>query len=161
MKKQLRSFRAAFSGFAYTVKHESHMRFHLVAGFHVIIFGLVYGLSAAQWAVILLLTAAVIAAELFNTSLETLCNRSVEGYDAHIKIAKDAAAAAVLVLSAAAVVIAAVFFLDFGKLTAALGFFLNRPALLILFVLSLIISLVFIVPGKAVIGKIFRKSGRK
>ena len=112
MKKQLKSFKAAFAGIWSAVKSEAHLRFHLVAACYVIAFSFFYELSKAQWAVLLLLIGAVIAAELFNTALENVCDLVTKERDEHIKIAKDASAAAVLVLSIAAVVVAFVFFFD-------------------------------------------------
>lgn len=144
MRKQLKSFKAAFVGFYNALRSEGHLRFHLVAACYVIAFSFFYDLSKAQWAVVLLLIGAIIAAELFNTAVENLCNLVTKDYNKHIKTAKDVSAAAVLVLSAAAVATAFVFYFDIAKFQYIIQFFISRVWLLILFVLSLIISLVFI-----------------
>ena len=144
MKKQLKSFKAAFEGFFDSVKSEGHLRFHLVASFYVILFSFFYDFSAAQWAVLLLLIGAIFSAELINTAIENACDRITGEIDPKIKAAKDASAAAVLVLAIFAVAIAFVFYYDLGKLYEIYLFFINRVWLLILFVISLIMSVVFI-----------------
>lgn len=145
MKKQLKSFKAAFVGIADAVKSEGHLRFHLVAACYVIVFSICfYNLSAAQWAVLLLLIGAVIAAEFFNTAIENVCDLVTREQNEHIRIAKDVSAAAVLVLSAVAVAVAFIFYFDLDKISFIFQYFISRPWLLILFLLSLIISVVFI-----------------
>ena len=144
MKKQLKSFGAAFAGIYRAIRSEAHLRFHIVAAFYVVYIGQFYGFSAVQWAVLAVLIGAVIAAELFNTAVESLCDRVTEDYDPRVKAAKDCSAAAVLVLSIAAVAVAFLFFFDLDRIYAVLMFFASRVWLLILFVLSLIISVVFI-----------------
>ncbi len=59
------------------------------------------------WALVLLISSAVIAAELFNTAIERLADEMQSEPHPQIRIIKDCAAAAVLVLSAGAVCVAA------------------------------------------------------
>ncbi|MCR5653250.1 MAG: diacylglycerol kinase family protein [Ruminococcus sp.] len=144
MRKQLMSFGAAFSGIWNAVRSEGHLRFHLVAAVYVIVFSFFYDLSKSQWAVLLFLIGSIIAAELFNTAIENVCDLVTKKRNSHIKTAKDVSAAAVLILSAVAVAIAFVFYFDIVRIQYIAAFFISRPWLLILFVLSLIISVVFI-----------------
>lgn len=144
MRKQLKSFKAAFVGIGYAIKSEGHLRFHLVAAFYVIAFSFFYDLSKIQWAVLLLLIGAILAAELFNTAIENACDLVTDEYDKRIKIAKDCSAAAVLILSIAAVVVAFIFYFDISKIQYIFKFFISRVWLLILFLFSLIISVAFI-----------------
>ena len=149
MKKQLKSFKAAFVGIGNAVKSEGHLRFLLVAAFYVIVFSFFYDLSKAQWAVVLLLIGAIIAAEFFNTAVENVCDLVTKEYNKRVKTAKDVSAAAVLVLSIAAVVVAFIFYFDLDRIQYIAMYFIARPWLLILFVISLIISVVFIGKFKA------------
>ena len=55
--------------------------------------------SPAWWGIFLLIIGATLAAELFNTSLEYLCDRLHPDYDPQIGKVKDCAAAAVLIPS--------------------------------------------------------------
>lgn len=144
MRKQLKSFGAAFAGIWHAVRSEGHLRFHIVAACYVIAFSFFYDLSKAQWAVLLLLIGSILAAEFFNTAIENACDVVTKDYNRHIKIAKDCAAAAVLILSIAAVVVAFIFYFDIARIQYIIMFFASRPWLLILFVLSLIISVAFI-----------------
>ena len=157
MKQQLSSFKVALRGIRHTIKSESHLRFHLVAGFYVIIFSIFFGLSKAQWGVILILIASIIASEIFNTALEEACNLGAEGYNPLVRIAKDVAAGAVLVLSIAAVSVAFIFYFDIEKITAVAMHVFTTPWLLILFIVSIIISLVFIVMGPMGFTKIYHR----
>jgi len=58
------------------------------------------------WALVLLVSSAVIAAELFNTAIERLADQLQPELHPQIRVVKDCAAAAVLVLSAGAVCVA-------------------------------------------------------
>lgn len=144
MKKQLKSFKAAIDGVCHALKSEAHLRFHLVAGIYVLVFSVFFDLSRTQWALVVFLIFAVLAAELFNTAVESLCDKVTRKNDPLIKIAKDASAAAVLTLACASVAVGFLIYFDVPKITRAILFFTNRPFLLILFVFSLIISVVFI-----------------
>lgn len=64
--------------------------------------------SPEWWAIVVLLCGAILAAELFNTALEAVCDHVSPQFAPAIKVAKDAAAGAVLVLSFAALLIAAI-----------------------------------------------------
>lgn len=147
MKKQILSFKCAFRGIWYTVKSESHMRFHMVAGFYVLLFSLFYNFSAAQTALLIILIALIMAAEIVNTCIEELCNLISDRYEPLIRVAKDTAAGAVLVLSIAAAVVAVVFFHDFDVLYGIFLFFCANPVLLVLLVISAVLSVVFVKLG--------------
>jgi diacylglycerol kinase (ATP) len=157
IKKCALSFKAAFSGIFSAVNDEAHLRFHLTAAFYVIILGLIYGLSAAGWTVIILLISAVISAELLNTAIAAVCDETNPEYSPLIKIAKDAAAGAVLVLAIGAVVIAVILFGDTTRLYASAVFVISRPWLLILLSVSVIISVVFTALGPRGILRLCRK----
>ncbi len=70
------------------------------------------GASAVWWAVFILISGAVLAAELFNTALEHLVDRLHPELHPTIKLAKDCAAGAVLILSFAAIAILAAFLIS-------------------------------------------------
>lgn len=162
MKHQLKSFKVAFDGIWYTIKHESHMRFHMVAGFYVILFSyFFFHLSKAQWGVILLLISSVMTAEIFNTSLEEVCNLNTQSYDPIARIAKDVAAGAVLILTVAAVVVAFVFYFDMVIIGQIINFFLSEPLCLTLLIISFILSAVFVILGPIGMADIYYKIKRK
>ena len=149
MKKQLKSFGCAIKGFFGAVCSEGHLRFHLVAAVYVLAFASFYNFTAAQWAVLIILIALVIAAELVNTAIENVCDLVTKEQNPYIKAAKDMAAGAVLALSIGAAAVACVFFIDFNVIPKIFSFFAERPALLILLILSAAASVIFVWLGPA------------
>lgn len=147
MKHQLHSFFCAFRGVWDALRTQAHLRFHLVAAFYVLLLSPFFALSAAQYAVLIVLIAAVIASELFNTAIEETCDLVTKEQNAHIRFAKDAAAGAVFVLSAAAVAVAVLFFWNGSAWLGMIAFFWQRPALLALLVLSAVAAVLFIALG--------------
>ena len=147
MIKQLLSFKSAFKGVWYTIKSESHMRFHMVAGFYVLLFSLFYEFSVSQTALLILLIASVMFAEIINTCLEELCNLVADRYEPIVKIVKDMAAGAVLVLSIASAIIAIIFFWNVPVIMQILSYFAKNIFMLVLLIISAVISVVFVALG--------------
>lgn len=144
MRKQISSFGFALRGIWNTVKSESHMRFHMVAGVYVLIFSLFYNFSAVQYALLIILIASVLSAEIINTCIEELCNLIADRYEPIVKFAKDAAAGMVLVLSIAAAIIAVIFFFDMEIISMIADWFIANPIFMVLFIIFSIISVLFI-----------------
>ncbi|HEY1725512.1 MAG TPA: diacylglycerol kinase [Steroidobacteraceae bacterium] len=94
--------RFALSGLAHAFRNERSLRTQAVAV--ALVFGVLLVLRSppAWWALVLLATATVLAAELFNTALERLADHLHPQLHAEIRIVKDCAAAAVLCLALAA-----------------------------------------------------------
>ncbi len=145
MKKQLKSFGCAIKGFFGAVCSEGHLRFHLVA------------FTAAQWAVLIILIALVIAAELVNTAIEDTCDAVTTEQNEHIRRAKDMAAGAVLVLSIAAAAIAVIFFWNLEVIKNVFVYFSQNTPMLILLIISAVVSVLFIAISPAKIIKKFKK----
>lgn len=147
MRKQILSFRYALRGVWNTIKSESHMRFHMVAGFYVLIFSLFYDFSAVQTALLIVLIASVMAAEIINTCIEELSNLEADRYEPLIRASKDAAAGAVLVISVAAAIVAVIFFWDISVILRIFSFFANNIFMLVLLILSAVLSVIFVYLG--------------
>lgn len=90
------SFGHAFRGVARLVASEANARIHLSIAAAVVALGWLLGLPKGDWALLLLAIAAVLAAEAFNSALETLADRVTREPDEAIGHAKDLAAGAVL-----------------------------------------------------------------
>ena len=105
-----RSFAHAVCGVARSIPAERNLRIHLTAVCYVTAAGWLAGLRAEQWGLVLLCFGGVIAAELFNTALERLCDALHPQRHPLVGAAKDAAAGAVLVLALASVGVAIVVF---------------------------------------------------
>lgn len=106
-----RSFRCALRGIACCIKEERNLRIHLAAAGGVLGLGGICRLPAGEWALLILLIALVLCAELVNSAVERAVDLACSGYHALARDAKDIAAGAVLVTAAAAVVIGLLLFL--------------------------------------------------
>lgn len=112
LQKFINGFTYAFRGIAVAFG-ERNMRVHGVALFAVLLVSWWLKISQFEWLIVLLVSAAVMAAEVVNTALESLCNvvRDELGakYDS-TKNARDLAAGAVLILALCAAIIGLVIF---------------------------------------------------
>ena len=100
-----RSLRHAVDGICYAVRSQRNARRQLVIGAIAVIFGVVVGLDATRWAILVLAMGAVLATEVMNTAVEAavdLCTTEVHPLARH---AKDAAAGAVLCASLTAILV--------------------------------------------------------
>lgn len=127
MKKFLKGFVYAARGIIHGFT-ERNFRVHVCAVCFVSWFALrFYELSRGEWAALLLTFAAVISAELFNTSVERLCDKVSPEKDEHIKHSKDCAAGAVLVSAIFAVGVGITLFWDTARFAAVGEYFTAQP----------------------------------
>lgn len=144
MKKFLRGFIFAAAGIVHGFT-ERNFRVHICAVCFVSWFALrFYELSRAEWAVLLLTFAAVLSAELFNTSIERLCDKVSPEKDEHIRRCKDCAAGAVLISAVFAVVIGVVLFWDLERFAAVGAYFGEAPARLVMPGIAVVAALLFV-----------------
>jgi len=101
----LRRFRFAFLGLAAAWRTEGNFRIQLIAFLLVLIVLAVVRVEPIWWALVLLTSGSVLAAELFNTALEHLADHLHPETHPRIKIVKDCAAAAVLLTAGTAVAV--------------------------------------------------------
>ena len=107
-----RRFAFALAGIRMAWRTESSFKVHVVAAFAAFGALLFWRPAPLWWAIIALVVAAVVAAELVNTAIEHLSDRLHPEQHPHIKVVKDCAAGAVLVATVAALAVAAVFVYD-------------------------------------------------
>lgn len=114
MKNQTFQRRLSFAlaGLRTAWRTEASLKTHVVAA--VLVAAVLAWLQPAPiwWAIAALVVGAVIAAELFNTAVESLADRLHPELHPAIKAVKDCAAGAVLVTSVTALIVAAVFLYD-------------------------------------------------
>ena len=113
IKKIIMSFVHAGRGIADGFGGRS-FKIQVLAAILVIALGFVVKLSVEKWAIIIILIAVVLSAELFNSSIESLSDivRDTQKLEYSVtRKARDLAAGAVLVIAIVAVVIAALVFL--------------------------------------------------
>lgn len=119
------------------------MRIHLSVAALVFPFSLVFGLSAAEYALLFLTIGAVLAAEAINTGMELIIDLVMPAYHNLARIGKDVAAGAVLLMALGAVAVGGCLFLRFPKLWETLGHIAQTPALLLLFLFLLVLGVCF------------------
>ena len=94
-----KSFGFAFQGFRFAIESERNIKV-MLAGFALaVVLGLVAGLDAVRWGIVLVCCGVVLCAELLNTAIETVVDLVSPEYHPLAGRAKDIAAAAVRVLS--------------------------------------------------------------
>lgn len=95
----------AWAGIAAAWRNERSFR--IQTGFAIVlpVVLLLLRVSAVWWALCMIIAMLVLAAELFNTALESLIDHLHPEIHPAIKTAKDCAAGAVLLLSAGAVIV--------------------------------------------------------
>jgi Diacylglycerol kinase len=106
-----RKFRDAFRGVVQSVRVQSSYRVHFSFALLVPIVAFVLHLNLFEWCFIIFLISAVIAAEMFNTSVEALSRVVTEDYDERIRHSLDIASGAVLMVSGGAAIIGFLIFL--------------------------------------------------
>ena len=105
------SFRYAFRGVAWMLRHEPNMRFHLVATVGVLAAAGAFRLPLDQWAALVFAIALVLLGEILNTAIEAVLDIVQPGHHELVEIVKDVSAGAVLVAATGATVIAAIVFI--------------------------------------------------
>lgn len=95
----LNSFKYAFQGIWAALKSGRNFRIMTACFVIVITLSFLLGISALEWAAVLLCCAGVLSVELVNTALESTVNIATDEYKPLAKKAKDTAAGAALVFS--------------------------------------------------------------
>ena len=109
-KNILYSFKYAFEGIITSIGTERNMKIHVTIGTLVIILGFLLKISQLEWFIIIMLIAAVISAELFNTAIEVVVDMITLEKNENAKRAKDIAAGAVLTVAIGAAIIGLMIF---------------------------------------------------
>ena len=110
-KKLANSFKYAFEGFITSFKTERNMKIHIFIMLLVILLGIILKINMNEWIICVILFSTVIAAELFNTAIETVVDIVMPYKNPKAKIAKDVAASAVLILAIGSIVVGGIIFL--------------------------------------------------
>lgn len=97
----MKKFQVAFEGLAVALKDKS-VQIQCFFALCALVAGVVLQFNSIEWCLLFLSIGAVIAAEIFNTCIERLCDVVLPRQDERIKKIKDMASAAVLVVCFAA-----------------------------------------------------------
>lgn len=108
----LRSFGYAAKGIVASYsKNHVNIKIHTFAALTVILLGILLSISAIEWAIVVLCSGVVIAAEMINTSIEALVDMVSPEWNLKAGLVKDISAGAVLILAITSVVIGLIIFL--------------------------------------------------
>ena len=107
----VKSFGYAFEGIFACVKKERNMKIHCCAAILVVLAGIFFEISAAEWCLCLTLFGLVMALEMVNTAVEAVVDLVTEDRKPLAKLAKDAAAGAVLIAAIMAAIVGCMIFL--------------------------------------------------
>jgi diacylglycerol kinase (ATP) len=110
VRKLIKSFSNALHGIAFLFKSQPNARIELIITLIVLISGILFKISSAEWIIILLCIALVLGFEGINTALEIFADKLHPGFDDEIGKAKDVAAGAVLITAIVAAIIGFVIF---------------------------------------------------
>ena len=106
----LRSFGYAFEGVAYILRTQRNARIELAVGIAAVLLAAWLGITAVEWAVLVLTIAFVVGLEWINTSLELAVSLASPERHPSAKAAKDVAAACVLLGAAVSVLVGLLLF---------------------------------------------------
>lgn len=113
-------FRDAFRGLKDGVRGQSSFFAHFFAAAAAVGAGLVLSVSQLEWCLLVLCIAGVLAAEMFNTAIETLARSVNDQADPHLRQALDISAAAVLLAATGALAVGLILFVS--RFAELLGF---------------------------------------
>jgi diacylglycerol kinase len=111
LAERLKSFRAAFHGIGTLLRYEHNARIHLLILSMVIIAGVFFHISGAEWLAILFVTGLVFAGECFNSAVEYLADLINDKQNENIRRAKDVAAAGVLISAVISIITGLIIFI--------------------------------------------------
>ncbi|MGQ9575621.1 MAG: diacylglycerol kinase family protein [Thermoguttaceae bacterium] len=105
-------FRDAFRGLGIALRGSSSFVVHLTAAGAVIAAGVLFRVDPLAWCILCACIALVLAAETFNSALESLARAISDQYHPRLRDALDMGSGAVLLTAIGAAVIGAIVFLN-------------------------------------------------
>jgi undecaprenol kinase len=111
IKFRKQSFYFALAGYKAIWLSEINFRIHIIITLIVIFAGVILKLNMVEWIVVLISVGMVLTAEIFNTTIEHLCNLISTEIRPDIKIIKDIGASGVLVSAVISAITGVIIFL--------------------------------------------------
>lgn len=105
LQSRAHSFRYAFHGWWFVIRTQKNAWIHAIVSIIVVFLALWLGLSAWDWAVIIIAIAMVWTAEFLNTALEAVVDLASPERNHLAKVGKDVGAAAVLIAASSSAII--------------------------------------------------------
>ena len=161
MRAFLKSFVYAFKGVAFGILNERNMRVHFTCLAYMAFFLLRYDffqVSRTQAAILAIAAALVIVAEYINTAVERAVDTASKGERSeNAQIAKDTAAGAVLIAALFSVVVGIIILYQPLAFKALFAYWAANPLSVVLFVLSFIVTTLFMFVKPSIYLKKFRR----
>ncbi len=107
----MKRFKYAFKGIFFAFKTQTNIRIHSIISVLVISAGFILKINPVEWVFITFAIGLVLAAELFNTAIESLVDMVSPSYSEKAGLIKDVAAGAVLIAAVVAIIIGVIVFL--------------------------------------------------
>ena len=108
---RLQSFKYAWNGICFLLKNERNAWIHIAAFIFVIFLGIWLQISMAEWCLVFIVSALVMASEAFNSSVEKLVDHVSPGFNKTAGTIKDLAAGGVLLTAIAAIITGLLIFI--------------------------------------------------
>lgn len=108
----LKKFSDAGVGVIRGIKGQNSFLIHLPVAVLVLALAAYLNLPMVQWCLLILCIGVVLAAELFNSSIEQICRSITDQVDPHIQAGLDIASAAVLIIALTAAIVGGLIFLN-------------------------------------------------
>jgi diacylglycerol kinase len=113
VQSRVEAFKNALNGGKLLLLTQPHARIHALAALGVSCLGFVCGVTAIEWALLILSMTLVWVTEALNTGLEFLADEVSLDWRERIKHAKDVSAFAVLIAAIGAAMIGALIFVPY------------------------------------------------
>ncbi len=107
---RMASLQCAGRGVLLTLRSQHNMWIHAAVTLLVVVTSLYFGITVAEWCLVVLACAAVWTAETMNTAFESLADATTQESHPIVACAKDMAAGAVLITALSAAIIGMLIF---------------------------------------------------
>jgi diacylglycerol kinase len=111
LKSRIKSFVYAIAGIIAAFKTQTNVKIHFLAAFVVVAASFYLEIEKTEWLFVLSAIFLVLVSELFNTTIEALCDLYSKDFNPKIKFIKDVAAGAVLLIAIYAICVALFIFI--------------------------------------------------
>lgn len=99
VKRFIASIKNSLNGLIYAYLNEQSLTLHAFLTIIVLISGFYFHISKMQWAILVVVMAIIMIAELLNTAIEAVVDMVTDKYHTLAKVAKDCASAAAFIAS--------------------------------------------------------------
>ena len=106
----IKSFKYAFEGILFSVRHNRNLRIHIGAAILVVAASIFFRVNAFEMGILGVMIILVICTEMINSALEEMVDLIINEHRKEAKIAKDVGAGMVLVASIGAVIVGILIF---------------------------------------------------